>query len=448
MTQELRNYVKTFFLNCGSEVSDDKGIITVKNIPKSIKDFLGRDEPYFFSIGEFIDNKAEVITQGSFILKVMNDYLQNKGQTTLLKIDFSNAVENMTIPVILKECELFKQDKKEIMDKLVRFTFSTDFQYLNEREQILKEIYVKNNELINVNLDNIKLVEGNSKDITYQNVEFDYVLAKNSIKHELKEKITSTSVELKKRLEKEIDRINHHYDKQKEELTVKLTKLNKQLDEAKKENDEKKINRLNQEIIEIDKKINDKIALVEKEFFTQDEINKHSLNLKTSLLNTTIIYYSNYKFDLHLKNKKSVRTIQLDFDPFNNKLSNINCDSCKFPLKELFLCSSGHIACANCKQSKCCECDLIICKSCTRKECNICNHNLCRKCNAQCSVCLKTCCSKHGQIEKSSQKLVCNNCGRNCCKCNGWFDNKKLKLYGPKKICEACLRIAALSKDN
>ena len=65
-------------------------------------------------------------------LKSINDYIKSKGQTTLLKIDFSKAIDNLKIPIVLREGELYNQEKKEIMDYITRFTFSTDFQLLNK----------------------------------------------------------------------------------------------------------------------------------------------------------------------------------------------------------------------------------------------------------------------------------------------------------------------------
>ncbi len=443
---DIFGFMEDFFVSVGAKVDYEGDLMKVMNVPKNIQDSLGKQGDYLFSVIDTGRSDVELLTKGSFLIKSMNDYIKNKGQTTILKIDFSKNIENLKIPIVLKEGEIYSQEKKEIMDYINRFTFATDFQYLNDKEQVLNDIYVKGDDILDIDLNGLRLMDGDPKEINYKDVNSSYTLAKNSIKHKLKPSIEKLSKTLSEKLDKELERINNHYGRQDEEINEKLKKLENQMVEATKESDSKKLERIENEIKQLKEKLMDKVKEMEKNFFIQDEINKHSLNLSTKLVNSTILYYPNYKFNIHLKNKKSMRAIEISFDPFHNKFSTIHCDSCKMPLSEMHLCSSGHISCNNCPKDRCNECSLIICKACTKKECNICRNKICRKCDKQCSVCYKSVCTNHSSLEKMSNKVICNNCGRNCCKCNGWFDNKKLKMFGPKKICEACFRLNSVGK--
>jgi hypothetical protein len=350
--------------------------------------------------------------------------------------------------MVLKECEVYNQDKKEIMDYIYRFTFLSEMQYLNNKEQIFNEIYVKGDDVIDINLEGLNILEGSSKDINYKDVDYSYSLAKNFLRHKTKNSVEKLSAKLKDKLEKEISRIMVLYNSQEEEIKEKIEKLKNNLENALKEKDKKKASKIEIEINEFSEKLNDRVRIAERDFFIQDEKSKHSINIKNKLINSTIIYYPNYKFNIYIKNKKSMRSLQINFEPFADKFSKLYCDSCKKELSEIYLCSSGHISCKDCSKDRCKECDLIICKSCIKKNCFICNKKLCRKCDKQCTVCLNIICGNDGLIQESSGKMICNNCGRRCCRCNKWFDNKKLKLFGPKKICEACLRIENIHKSN
>jgi len=446
MNEEIAGFVKDFFKNVGAKVSLEGEVIKIENVPKEMNDSLGNKSEYYFTTNEKESEKAELLTKGSLILKYINDYMRSRGQTTLLKIDFSDKIENLKVPINLKECEIHSQEKKEVMEYIFRFTFLSDVYYLNNKEQIFNDIFVRGEDIIDIDLSKYNLLEGNPKETIYVESSYPYTLAKNSIKHKLKPYIDNLSKELSIKLEKEIKRINEHYEFSDGEIKEKIKKIEKNIEEYKKEKEEKKITKARKEISELNEKLNDRLKEAEKNFFLNDESNKHSISINTKLSNCTVIYYPNYKFKVHIKNKKAMRGIEIGFDPFNNKFLNVYCDSCKNVISELHMCSMGHVFCQNCTSQRCKECYLETCKSCIKKECNVCKSKLCRKCDRQCSVCFKDVCLTHAKEEKNTQKSICDSCGRNCCKCNGWFDNKKLKLFGPKKICEVCLRLNNINK--
>jgi len=176
----------------------------------------------------------------------------------------------------------------------------------------------------------------------------------------------------------------------------------------------------------------------EMNFFLNDEINKHSLSINNKLINTTIIYYPLYEFNLFLKNSEVSKQITLTYNPLEKDITKLVCDSCKNETKEISLCSSGHIVCSNCSL-KCSECNKDFCKTCLQKSCELCGKKVCSKCTKRCSKCGKNVCKSH--IQNYMGKEVCVNCLRYCIKCKTY--NEKLVKCPTcfKEICENCARI-------
>jgi hypothetical protein len=92
---EISSFVERFFLDTGAIVDYEGTLMKVENVPKEIQNLIGKGEPYFFSTEATERNNVEVLTNGSFILKIINDFLSNKGQTTILKIDFSKRISHI-----------------------------------------------------------------------------------------------------------------------------------------------------------------------------------------------------------------------------------------------------------------------------------------------------------------------------------------------------------------
>src|SRR3989338_3740648 len=89
---ETKNNSKEFILEFfkGSKIKDEKGVLTISEVHKDFEDFIGKKSPYKLVFDFNLHNKfkdSELIVQGSYFLLVIRDYLSDKGQTSLLKIN-------------------------------------------------------------------------------------------------------------------------------------------------------------------------------------------------------------------------------------------------------------------------------------------------------------------------------------------------------------------------
>jgi hypothetical protein len=418
--EDFRNFVISFFTNLKADISyhnDGKKLI-VNNISPEFELFYGKKAPYeiVFRKSDAL-NGEEVMVKGSFLLNCMQEFLENKAQTTLVKINFDISHEKeLQKYILLRNCKITNITKKDNYDWLVRFTFLTTMQYLNEKEQIMTPVYVKNNDIIKFDLDKYPLIDGKKEDIQIKTLKEKYLLAKDYLKVLIEPKILKLSETLNLKLDKEIQRVRQHYLNQIGEDKQNIQKSEKQLAELESQIKDTTNKGVDREFIKIRvKKLKEIIAHMhspgrieelkkEEEFFINDENHRHSLNINNKIMNTTVAYFPIFSYSCILKNSNATRVFNLNFNPLSNEISEIKCDCCDKAIKDISLCSNGHISCQNCFRG-CSECGEDYCSKCLKNSCFSCSKRLCKKCSKRCITCGKIKCGSH--MGNSSRCLSC-----------------------------------------
>jgi hypothetical protein len=171
--------------------------------------------------------------------------------------------------------------------------------------------------------------------------------------------------------------------------------------------------------------------LKEQEFTINDAMHKHSLNVDNKLVNTTVIYYPVFNFKLYLQGQKnSGRFVEMSYDPLTKRVSGFNCDACGEGIRDLNLCSSGHVVCEKCLV-RCGECGEQFCEKCLTRSCSSCGRGLCKNCAVMCLGCGKHCVSGDDR---------CVQCLRACLRCHGMAQEKYFgEAEDGSKVCQKCL---------
>lgn len=454
---ELKNFVETFFKNLGADVREQNGILIINKVAKDFEEICGKKAPFRFRFDNKGEGDSDFITKGSTILKSMMNYLEEKGKTTLIKLNFDRDFkEEISHYFNFKNAEINSLSKKYDFKTFVRFGIATTLQYLNEREQITNYVCVYDGKVIDFNLDKFKHEEGNKKEIGKLDYKEEYETAKIQLKDLVKRRVEETAKILSDKLDKEIERVKGHYVKQKHEIREQEIKINVQKqklqEELKKASGEEwkhvqeKIKKLNDSLEEIKKADNYAKMQKEEDFFVNDEKQKHSLRISNKLINTAIIYYPIYNFEIYLKSKDVTKRIELIYEPFLDKILNgIACQSCSRDIREIFVCSSGHVACSSCTEN-CSVCNSTLCLSCSKKWCDICGRKLCKNCIVKCNGCLKSVCKLHSNKDYTDDKDYCNNCLVKCESCLNFTRKKNIRKIGERDICEKCFRISSLKR--
>jgi hypothetical protein len=453
---DLRKFVESFFSNIGATLSSDSGILIVQSVPKDFESASGKKAPYRLRFDGNGDDSSELITKGSTLLKTITSYLESRGQTTLIKLDFSRDYKKE-----LEHYFSFRNSKIEAFSQKAkyqgfpRFSMTTTLQYLNEKEQITNHICINDGKLIDISLDKYAHAEGKKEEAPSLELKKSYDIAKENLKEIIRKRVENTADNLSKKLERETERIKDHYMKQNKEFEDLMTKYREQKSSVEKQLEKAKESDISTLKVRLDK-INDSISQLEKSgakekwetelaFFLADEKNKHSLRVNTRLINTSIIYYPVLTFELVLASSRASRKVSVTYDPFRDSITkNLNCDSCSREIHEVFLCSSGHIACSSCLES-CGACNSPICLSCMKKMCDFCGKKLCKKCTTRCSACWKTCCINHANKDYTDEKDYCLNCLARCENCSKYVRRNRLKKIKDRDVCGKCFGVLSIN---
>lgn len=451
----LRSFCERFFLKLGAKVRSEEKVIIIEDVPEKFESFFGKKSPFYLTFSKEASESikdSELIVNGSYLLRAMSDFLEDKGQTTLLKLIFNVETNDIRDYLKLVNCKIEKVSKKEVNEFIAGFTFLNVFQYLNEKEQVINSLHLDKEGLIDFDINNYSSTEGKKSEVFIGDIKSRYEKAKGEIREIIKPKIEEVSNSLKKRLQKEIERISKHYDLQIKEIDEKTISYEKQIQELEAGNTNgdiknipSRINKLKEQIEELRKGEQRGLLVKEREFFINDEKHKYSLSLDNKLINTTIIYYPVYKFSVFFKSNEGGREIDIDYNPVKKSITKIYCDLCKKEINEIILCSSGHISCKECI-SKCSDCNKDYCVECLTKSCDFCGKKLCKRCIKKCVKCGKQFCSNH--IRKSGLGDVCINCMIACPSCGQAVSklNKCPSCF--RQMCDNCARMELINSNG
>lgn len=453
----IQEFTLEFFKNLNCKINERKGVFTISNVPRDFETFVGKYSPYIlvFDLEKHkeIEN-SEIMVKGSYILTAIRDYLRNKGQTNLFKLNIKIKEPSQEIKKDLKfnNCKLGDITKKQVFETLSRFTFFSNCQYLNEKQQFINSIYTMNNKLLDLNLDEYEIIEGNKDEIEVKNTTPEYIIAKFKLSDKIKKDISEMKELLKEKLNKRVNVLRELYRHQIKEKDEELEKYEEkvkisesELEHAYYDNDIKslknKIKKYKEYIDRLKKEGYQERLSKEEEFHVQDEIDKHSLIINNNLINISIFYYPSFLFVAQIKKDNTERDLNLSYNPILEELNLPSCDSCKNLTKEINLCSNGHISCNKCFK-KCPDCKKELCNQCLEVTCNFCSKKICKDCAIKCPSCNKIYCKEDVKKCLVCDKVICLDCLEKCKSCGKMVckDHFKKCPSCDREICEKCAK--------
>lgn len=455
--ERIKEFTESFFRNLKCGVSWNNEVLVVSNVPRGFEDLFGEKSPYMLT---FISPKSgeHFVGKGSQMLGIMNKYLEGAGKATILRIDFEIDPESeIRKRMALRNCEIESLTKGYRNSFFSRFSFLTSFNYLNESERVLSEVYVHDGEVVDGDLSGYTVVDGDKLEVDGEKVKRDYKIAQVRAIELSSRKQEEVGGVLKEKAEAEVERIRGHYDKQLKEfggdLNGKLGKIRevelelRGCDEGEKGGVRKRLERLRLGIVKSGDDEAVQRVLKEREMTIGDVMQKYSLNVDRKLANTTVIYYPCYVFKLHLKNNKVAgrrpqaagRVLEVSYNPLTKSFSGLDCEVCEKRLDRVSFCESGHICCENCLD-RCGECGGIFCDKCLKRSCKACGRKLCKSCVKMCFACGGVVCATHLRKDCVSGEERCVSCLRACMRCHGMTMEKHFgEALDGSKVCEKCL---------
>jgi hypothetical protein len=315
-----RSFILEFFKEC--KIKDEGGVLTVYEVPKEFEEFIGKKAPYklVFNFDLHAKTKdSELITPGSYFLTAIKDYLYNKGQTSLLKLNIKPNLSELNEK--LKKYKII-EIKPGNYNFLYEFSFMSTCQYLNEKKQTIKKFLVKDKKILDLDINKFKSYDGNKEEIPIIDLKEPYNLAKKRLDIQINKETKTVRDSLNIKLDRELHRIKDHYfkqikekDEEVERCGEKIKLLESKLKHTFYDRDISIIKRMireSEERLEMLKKKSYKERLHgEEKFHINDEIEKHVLSIKNILINITLCYYSSYNIIVLSKGKR----ISIKYDP-------------------------------------------------------------------------------------------------------------------------------------
>ena len=402
---ETLDFFMRFFKNLGSEVKQEENSMIVNNIPPKFEKFCGKKGPYKLSFD--IEREGyELVTQNHYMINSIKEFLSNSGETSLLKIDFEKEIKEELEQIIpFRNGKIKNIAKISNNNLIIKFSFLTEYYYLNEKESVVNSIYVCDGKIFDFN-EKLKLSDGSKHELLEKDLSKEYELAKLEIQEKNKLRIDNLSEKLNKNLEEEIARIRNHYSNKIKEIKDQEISLNQQIETNKE--DKEKVKKLKKALETIKSEESEEKLNDEEKLSINNEIKKYSLRINNKLINTSLIYYPVYDLTITVEiSKGEYKIIELKLDPYYNKINPVYCKNCKKELKEIIICSSGHLTCRDCGD-KCIVCGSVICKECQTEKCSVCGVETCKKCSFRCEKCGKRVCLNH--LRNSGGRKICSNC--------------------------------------
>lgn len=321
-----KEFILEFFRD--SNILDKNGVLTISEVPKSFEDFIGKKAPYKLVFDIKIHSRtrdSELIMQGSYFLLSIRDYLIDKGQTSLQKINIQPdpASINKNLPRDSKIIEI----KEDGLDFISEFYFLSVYQYLNEKKQSINRLLIKDKSILDLNIDKFKSRTGNREEIPSIDLNASYKLAIANLESDVEKEIRPIKLLLKEKLERELKRVKEHYvkqikekDEEVETCERKIKLLQSKLRHTYYQRDidilEMQIRESKERLEKLKKKGYRERLKKEEIFHVDDEVEKHVLSIKNNLINATVFYYPIYKILISSNGKN--RSVK--YDPILEKV--------------------------------------------------------------------------------------------------------------------------------
>jgi hypothetical protein len=442
--EKLKDFLISFFEKSGAKCRAEGEYLIVENADKKFEAVYQKRSPYRISFSRGgDDSSADYFYNGSRLFSAVMSLLNQNASSTILRINIDlDPLKEVQEKISLDNC-IIQSVKKDYKDNFFsRFTFQINFKYLNKNEEILQEIFVHNNKIIKGDLKNYDVSAGDLQEVDTKYMKEDYIIAKNEIKEIIKPRVAQISKEISVKLAGEIERIKKHYEAQLNEVLEARKKRCNRLEELKKEKDSsetrEKKKRLEREIALQNMEELREAVRAEEEFAIADERQKHTVNVDTKLMNSTVLYYPKYLINILLRESQTKRVFQIVYDPLTSELSNTECSYCNAKMKRPGLCKQSHVCCSDCLFS-CASCGARFCKRCLKYKCNSCGYPLCTGCKRLCNGCGRTYCKEHILNENTWGESYCSSCLDFCSSCSSNVPKKELEtLPSGKTTCLKC----------
>ena len=233
----IEKFTESFFKNLGCLTVWEDSCLVVTRVPKKFEAFVGKTSPYrlVFREGDLVEN-SELIIKGGFFLNAIAEFLKSKSKISLIKIPcVIDPVKEVNERFTFLNSKIESVGESKMYDLIIRFTFASTFQYLNEKDSETIKIDVHDGKIFPLDISNKEFIQGKKDEVRIPDIKEDYDVAKVQLKKIINDKNLLVGEMLSKKLVTERTRIEKHFDQQKKEYVEENQKLISQIEQFEKE---------------------------------------------------------------------------------------------------------------------------------------------------------------------------------------------------------------------
>ncbi|NUM81116.1 hypothetical protein HUU42_09945 [bacterium] len=402
----MKPFVRKFFEINQSAVDDHDSHLSVA-LSDELKEVFGQDALKLVFEAEDVNEDAELVTHGSYVLNTIYNLLQDRGVKIVSKLAEQNKPTKERIDQLLRidngDVISMKLKKDRAVDVVFNFkvTFLSDEKSeelfsigIDQRNTVFDAGAYYTNDVLSNSL--TSLSQKGAIEISRKDIELQFRQCLKAVSQRAQDQGKLLQNDIHKRLHHNVSRIKGFYTAQMQELHRNQPSYEEKRMVLQRELDHK----------------------------LKEEINNHKLRIVIKLLSYHVIERA--ETDVMLKLKPNHLDMELElpvvFDHYTGEIDYGPCPGCRLEMDKIILSSNGKIGCSHC---------IFTCKACKKTytdtskalNCHICDAAICHDCAITCSQCGHASCDEHSHACDIGHEIMCDQCLTTCTECG-------------KKLCE------------
>jgi hypothetical protein len=456
----MKDYTADFFTYFGCTLHQDGNVLSVELTPELAQHF-GKSTLRLVFHPEHLEEQAELVTHGSYIINRIYDLLKFSGEkvsVTLPKRQKTKARKELSTSDLLPtgiNCVITKQRSREIRKTDVYIIFRITY-YSDEKIE----------EMIIVGMDFERNLQVNTEfpyppEILKDAVSSRFPFTRKQTQEIYDRCLEQASIYAEKQALKHQEKLGEHFH---ESITRLEAYYQQMIEEVPvlEENREDYIRQLQDEY----------------EIKTADELKNCQVQVSIAPISfcTITIPFRRYRYTFRTseleskgyraKSKRQAQaalnrsfpsvhvspevTVDIYHNLFSGELIYPRCESCGREMKQIGVCEvNSHLVCHNCLV-ECHECGTHLCRDCGIEVCFECGEWVCHQCSKQCHICGERYCTRHLQGCLICREHFCLQCAETCEVCGKPVGKIHLTAceISYKLVCPACMSVCSCCRKQ
>jgi hypothetical protein len=395
----MKNLIETFFETYDAQIREQGPLLEV-SLPDVLREAFGQDTLRLVFRPEDVDESAELVTHGGYVLNTIHSFLQNRGVkvVSLLKERFHPNNDSLLEQLTVENGTIREVTTRKAKTVDVLFNFKCTFLSDEKSERLVGVGVDERGGVFDVGdyytpeaFDDLESLPHKGRiQLTRRQLEGRFREALRFVSEGAQAHGRELLNDILKRLHRNVSRLKGYYGAQVEEL------------------------HRNQPTYE------EKRLSIEREYEhkLREEIDNHKLRIVLKLISYQIVERSEIEVSWHALHRRGHPRFdhQSLFDCYTGILDHGYCPSCQRVLEQIVLTDDDRIGCHHCV-FRCKTCRSVYSEAQGGSLCAVCGDRSCSQCRERCEQCGAEVCLLHSGVCDVGGEALCSNCLKACIDC-------------------------------